>query len=492
MSQFSIGMAVFNDFDGVYFTTQSLLAHHKGHVGQIIVVDNNPNERIARYCRTIGATYVPFPEPKGTSAPRQEIFRHATKDRVLVLDSHVLLEPGALDALDSALTTDDLYHGPLVYDWGQTCATHMDDVWRGEMWGIWGHAKQVPGGPVVSWVEGRAVDLATGETVVATMLEVEGYQTPTETFEIPAHGLGLFACRRDTWLGFNPGFREFGGEEWYIHTKYRQAGRKVLCVPGVRWRHRFSDLTGHTIPYPLSRIAKVKNYIIGHRELGLPLDRIHAEFVGRKLISQKEWDMACGCGNKTGAPPVAVETVPPEFAADASGTVVDFSGSEWPKATQVLRPTNPAAAPLVDCDTLCLGNAVYALGRWANKAKRIVVKAPAATAAPFLRTWPQYTLVHDLAGWLVLSSAAEDKAVMTSTGTTVINVWKALTRAGKAAVTGGSLPLVSDATQEARFEKCLVCPKRSDLRCTECGCYVDKKTWVATEQCPIGHWGKVT
>ena len=36
-------------------------------------------------------------------------------------------------------------------------------------------------------------------------------------------------------------FREFGGEEWYIHEKYRQAGAKCLCLPFLRWQHRFAD-----------------------------------------------------------------------------------------------------------------------------------------------------------------------------------------------------------------------------------------------------------
>lgn len=37
-------------------------------------------------------------------------------------------------------------------------------------------------------------------------------------------GLGIFACRRDVWPGFNPRLRGFGGEEGYIHEKFRRAG----------------------------------------------------------------------------------------------------------------------------------------------------------------------------------------------------------------------------------------------------------------------------
>jgi hypothetical protein len=67
-------------------------------------------------------------------------------------------------------------------------------------------------------------------------------------FEIPAQGLGLFTCRKDAWLGFNPAFRGFGGEEGYIHTKYRQAGHRCLNLPFLGWMHRFGRVGGPTYP----------------------------------------------------------------------------------------------------------------------------------------------------------------------------------------------------------------------------------------------------
>jgi hypothetical protein len=59
-------------------------------------------------------------------------------------------------------------------------------------------------------------------------------------FTVPMRGLGLFACRRDAWLGFNPRFRGFSSEEGYIHGKFRQARRCTLCLPFLRWVHRFN------------------------------------------------------------------------------------------------------------------------------------------------------------------------------------------------------------------------------------------------------------
>jgi hypothetical protein len=69
-------------------------------------------------------------------------------------------------------------------------------------------------------------------------------------------GLGVFSCRKAAWLGFNPAFRGFGGEEGYIHEKFRQAGARTLCLPFLRWGHRFGRPAG--VPYPVLLNDKVK------------------------------------------------------------------------------------------------------------------------------------------------------------------------------------------------------------------------------------------
>ena len=87
-------------------------------------------------------------------------------------------------------------------------------------------------------------------------------------FDIPMQGMGLFSCRRAVWPGFNPRFRGFGGEEGYIHEKFRQNGGRTLCLPFLRWMHRFRRPMG--VPYINSWEDRVRNYMIGFRELGLP------------------------------------------------------------------------------------------------------------------------------------------------------------------------------------------------------------------------------
>ncbi len=80
-------------------------------------------------------------------------------------------------------------------------------------------------------------------------------------------GLGLFSCRRAAWPGFNPHFRGFGGEEGYLHQKFRNRGQRCLCLPWLRWVHRFGRPDG--VPYPVDWRDRIVNYLIGHREVGL-------------------------------------------------------------------------------------------------------------------------------------------------------------------------------------------------------------------------------
>jgi hypothetical protein len=99
-----------------------------------------------------------------------------------------------------------------------------------------------------------------------------------EPFEIPMQGLGVFSCNREAWLGFNPQFRGFGCEEGYIHEKFRRAGARCLCLPWFRWSHRFGRPSG--VSYPLNVEDRLRNYAIGHAELGLDLRPLAEHFAG--------------------------------------------------------------------------------------------------------------------------------------------------------------------------------------------------------------------
>ena len=103
----------------------------------------------------------------------------------------------------------DLVQGPLLSaDARGLTGTHWNPVWSEGMYGQW------------------AVD-------------PRGLDPGAEPFDIPMQGLGLFACRRDAWAGLSPRFRGFGGEEGYLHEKVRRAGGRTVCLPALRWLHRF-------------------------------------------------------------------------------------------------------------------------------------------------------------------------------------------------------------------------------------------------------------
>lgn len=243
MVALTIGMATYNDFDGVYFTLQALHLYHDLEDTELLVVDNygcQDTKNLVEYW--IKGRYILATEVVGTAASRDLLFREGNGEAILCCDSHVLFWPGAIARLKQYYRKHpdciDLLQGPLVYDDAESISTHFEPVWRDQMWGTW-------------------------ET------DRRGLDPEGEPFEILMMGLGVFSCRKRAWPGFNPAFRGFGGEEGYIHEKFRRAGGRCLCVPWLRWVHRFGRPGG--VPYPLTVDDKLRNYVIGRAELGLDL-----------------------------------------------------------------------------------------------------------------------------------------------------------------------------------------------------------------------------
>lgn len=260
----TIGMATYDDYDGVYFSLQALRAYHPEVLPfcNFLIVDNNPDsahgQAVKAYAERIQAKYVPFTDWTGTTV-KDQVFQNADSDFVLCMDCHVLFPPGALQYLVSYLRFADcqkeLLQGPLIDDNFKISATHQDPVWRGDMWGTW------------------AIDKAL----------TDPRAKPTE---IPQQGTGVFVCSKDFWPGFNPRFRGFGGEEGYIHTKTRQRGGVVKYLPGLAWMHRFHRPSG--VPYKILREDKCRNYLIGFDELGLSLDPVIEHFTESMGASKVE------------------------------------------------------------------------------------------------------------------------------------------------------------------------------------------------------------
>jgi hypothetical protein len=251
----TIGMACYDDYDGVWFTIQSILMYHRECIDDInfVVVDGNPESTHGKACEKLvsklknkhgnNALYVKNISWQGT-ASRDYIFQYASTPYVLVLDSHVQVAPGSITRLikfyDENPDCSDLIQGPLLDDTGELFATEMQPVWDYNMYGKWlCDPKKLESG---------------------------------EPYEVDMMGLGLFSCTRKNWLGFNQKFKGFGGEEGYLHRKYKKAGNRTVIQPWLMWNHRFDRPRG--VPYPNEYIDRVRNYLIGWNELGDSVDEI--------------------------------------------------------------------------------------------------------------------------------------------------------------------------------------------------------------------------
>ena len=263
----TIGMATYNEYDGVYFTVQAIRLYHPEVTDEteIIILDNHPTGQDSPRLRDLAdrvpqCRYVPYSDFTGT-AVRDALFRLALSPLVLVMDSHVLVAPGALKRLidygEAYPDSRDLLQGPILSDDHH----HLDTHWT----------------PLPDLLDGFPGTWAADE---------RGLDIEADPFEIPLMGLGLFACRREAWPGFHPLFREFGGEEGYIHEKIRRNGGRTLCLPFLRWMHRFGPRRGG---YPNTSQAHVRNYLLGYLELGMDFAPIHRYFVGNGYIKEDEF-----------------------------------------------------------------------------------------------------------------------------------------------------------------------------------------------------------
>jgi glycosyltransferase involved in cell wall biosynthesis len=356
----TIGMPTYNDFNGVYFTLQALCLYQDLRDTELLVVDNYgcPATKQLVEDWVHGARYVLATEVRGTAAAKDWVFREARGEAVLCCDSHVLFAPGAIRRLKEYYREHpdcpDLLQGPLVYDDLETISTHFDPVWRGEMWGIW-------------------------ET------DPRGKDPEGEPFEIPMQGMGVFSCRKGAWPGFNPMFRGFGWEEGYIHEKFRRAGGRCLCLPWLRWTHRFGRPDG--LEYPLTVEEKLRNYLIGHAELGLDLTPVLAHF---SEIMPEDHVVAVAAEVLEGSPqaPEPAATTPPKFDAGAASGVAAAPATLTEGAEQILQspllgrlPSPLLALLLIVFGPERIGRMVRYVGRFTNGAPNSVEGSEAGPTA---------------------------------------------------------------------------------------------------------------
>lgn len=240
----TIGMATYDDYDGVYFTIQSLRMYHnlKEDDVDFIVIDNNPSGKHGETTKkfvenAVKGKYIPYTE-KNTTAVRNLVFKNSESEYTICVDPHVLIVQNGIAHLINYFESDvsnqkNLVQGPLLYDDMKNVSTHFDPIWRDSMYGVWATDRE-------------SLD-------------------KNEPFDIPMQGLGVFACKTNNWPEFNKNFRGFGGEEGYIHEKFRKNRGRTICLPQFKWVHRFGRPNG--VPYSLKLEDRVWNYFIGWLEI---------------------------------------------------------------------------------------------------------------------------------------------------------------------------------------------------------------------------------
>ena len=328
----TIGMAHHNDFDGAWFSIQDIRKElmFNGRVDllrriEFIIIENDKDSAHAKSLKSFQnhgrgqIRVIDLDGIHGTSATRNKVIEEARGEFVLVMDCHVLLCPTVkiLEQLfmfmDHNPDTKDLYTGPLVYDGLMQITTQYNDGWGAHMWGKWGLSwncicdkynfttapkedgkcefrdnvsqEEITNCPYCN-KEFPKIDFAGHEGV----LKKEGYNSlgskfAEKPFEVFAQGLGLFFTKKTAWLKFNEHARGFGGEECYIHEKYRKAGRKTISLPFLKWLHRFERPNG--VKYELTVENKLRNYVLEFTELDLDMTPLKHHFCVESNVSEE-------------------------------------------------------------------------------------------------------------------------------------------------------------------------------------------------------------
>lgn len=275
--ELSICIATSDDYSGLHETITSILAHHsecRNRI-EIVVCDNSPvgsrhvdlNQKL---CNSTESTYVRLDKRFGTACAKNEAVAASRGKWCLLIDSHVQI-PGAVvdwdgmaikqgvlrQALHWVMTRPNdqtLYHGHgYREDIGEsTFGTQFKPGFGSFMWGQW---------------------------------ETDERRSGQVPFDIWAAGCWLMLFNRQAWEtvgGFHPLCLGFGGEEVFIHERWRRSGRKVQCLPWLRASHRF----GNPAREPMPIADRIWNNCLMSLECGTPTkEQIVEHFVNEAGVA---------------------------------------------------------------------------------------------------------------------------------------------------------------------------------------------------------------
>ncbi len=261
-----VAMATYDDYDGVYFSIQSIRLFHPEVSDDIefVVLDNHPDGPCSQKLKELehhnqNYRYVPLTSVTGPWA-RYNIVHYTNAEYILCIDSHVMIQPGAIRMLmeyfDANPDTPDLLQGPLLGDGMRSLSSHFEPGWSTGMYGTWAFDQRAE-------------------------------KASNPPFDIKMQGMGLFAFQRKNWPGINTRFHGFGAEEGYIQKRIRNAGGRSLCLPFLRWLHRFNRPMGP--PYKIVWADRIRNYLVGRHEFGMAYEDVIEHFkehVGKDLTNK--------------------------------------------------------------------------------------------------------------------------------------------------------------------------------------------------------------
>ena len=227
----TVAMATYDDLDGVFFTVTSRAGAPPGRGGPPPVpgarqpsrrTGGADDRRLLRHptgrsatCRSRSS---PAPQPATRCSPRRR--RTGCSSWTATCSCCPAPSPRCVPTSTPAPDAADLIQGPLC-DGGGAPLRHAFRRRVG-----WRHARPLG--------DDRAPNRRSTVTPSRSRRRASGCS--------PAGG--------DRWPGLHPHLRGFGGEERYVHEQIRRAGGRALCLPGLRWAHRFERTS---IPLPEQR-----------------------------------------------------------------------------------------------------------------------------------------------------------------------------------------------------------------------------------------------
>lgn len=273
-SKIVVGMCVYDDLDGAIFSIESIIFHQKTREPvEFVVIDTNPEspqgKLLRRFCESekIKSRINYFPVKNTGTSQRDLVFQYAPEGSIVFcIDCHVLLpEDNVLQSTADFIDGREdqcLVQGPICQRDGSIHATEWKHIWGGGMLGRW-------------------------------YTDNDFLKSKNKFKEIDGMGLGAFATRKEWWIGFNPLFKGFGGEEFYIHRKYKNRGMKTYCFKGFLWWHRFERVA---VPYKMDMADRIHNYTIGFIQEGGDLDGMIEHFTEKFGMKTTQAGYASGIG----------------------------------------------------------------------------------------------------------------------------------------------------------------------------------------------------